>query len=143
MEMQIRGRTQREAVGEIEVQLVPERRERAGAGAVALLHALAQDAFHQVEILAHASDSGVQAANLALLRAAANRVSVSCTRKAARASVRTKPLKRLRPAGFCRRAAIVPARRLGTPLTTRPRRTPRRAAGGSSAAARARAGAPQ
>ena len=45
--------TQRKAVGEIEAHLMAEHRQRAGAGAVALLHALAEDAFHQVEVLAH------------------------------------------------------------------------------------------
>ena len=37
----------------IEPHLLAEDRARAGAGAVALLHALFQNSFHQVEILAH------------------------------------------------------------------------------------------
>jgi hypothetical protein len=39
-----------------------EHRERAGTGAVALLHALFQDTFHQVEILAHGRLKGFRGA---------------------------------------------------------------------------------
>jgi hypothetical protein len=53
LRVQLLGGDQRKAVGEIEAHLMAEHRERAGTGAVALLHALFQDAFHQVEILAH------------------------------------------------------------------------------------------
>src|SRR5689334_4139282 len=53
--MQLLGGDQREAVGKVEPHLIAEHRERAGAGAVALLHTLFQDAFHQVEVLAHAN----------------------------------------------------------------------------------------
>ena len=38
---------------EIEAHLMAEHRQRAGAGAVALLHAVGEHVFHQVEILAH------------------------------------------------------------------------------------------
>jgi hypothetical protein len=51
--MQLLRRHQRKAVGQIEPHLVAEHRKRARAGAVALLHTLFQDAFHQVEVLAH------------------------------------------------------------------------------------------
>ena len=44
---------QRKAVGEIEAHLMAEHRQRAGAGAVALLHAVGEHVFHQFEILAH------------------------------------------------------------------------------------------
>ena len=40
-------------LGEIEPHLMAEHRQRAGAGAVALLHAVGEDVFHQIEILAH------------------------------------------------------------------------------------------
>ena len=52
-QVQLLGGRERKALGEVEAHLVPENRERAGAGAVALLHALGEDAFHQIEILAH------------------------------------------------------------------------------------------
>ena len=38
---------------EIEPHLMAEHRQRAGAGAVALFDAVGENAFHQVEILAH------------------------------------------------------------------------------------------
>src|SRR5262249_16998915 len=47
------GRQQREAGRKIEAHLVAEHGQRAGAGAVMLLRAVAQDALHQVEVLAH------------------------------------------------------------------------------------------
>ena len=47
------GGDQRKAVGQIEAHLMAEDRQRAGAGAVALLHARLQHFFHQIEILAH------------------------------------------------------------------------------------------
>ena len=52
-EMQLLGGDQRKAVGQIEAHLVAEDRARARAGAVALFHALFEDQFHQIEILAH------------------------------------------------------------------------------------------
>ena len=53
LEMQLLGRRQREAFGEIETHLMPEHRDGPGAGAVALLHAVGEDALHQIVILAH------------------------------------------------------------------------------------------
>ena len=50
-EVEIRLR-HREAGGEIEAHLVAEHRQRAGAGAVAFLHAVLENMFHQIEILA-------------------------------------------------------------------------------------------
>ena len=52
-QVQLLGGDQRKAVGEIEAHLMAEHRQRAGAGAVALLHAVGEDVLHQVEILAH------------------------------------------------------------------------------------------
>ena len=54
-EMHLLGGDQRKTVGQVEAHLMAEDRARAGAGAVALFHALGEHAFHQVEILAHAS----------------------------------------------------------------------------------------
>src|SRR6185437_5424803 len=53
LEVQLLGGHERKAAPKIEPHLMAEDRARAGAGPVALLHALFQDAFHQVEILAH------------------------------------------------------------------------------------------
>ena len=53
LEVQLLGRQQRKAFGQIEAQLMAEHRERAGAGAVALLHAVGENVLHQIEILAH------------------------------------------------------------------------------------------
>ena len=50
---QLLGGDQRKPVRQIEAHLVTEHRKRAGAGAVALLHAGVQHALHQVQILAH------------------------------------------------------------------------------------------
>ena len=47
------GRHQREALAQVEAQLVPEDRQRAGAGAVALLHALVEDPLEEVEVGLH------------------------------------------------------------------------------------------
>ena len=43
-------------VGEVEAHLMAEHRQRAGAGAVVLLHAVGEDPLHQVEVLAHRPD---------------------------------------------------------------------------------------
>src|SRR5688572_1431486 len=53
LEMQLLGRRQREAFGEIETHLMPEDRDSSSAGAVTFLHAVGEDAFQQVVILAH------------------------------------------------------------------------------------------
>jgi hypothetical protein len=53
LEVKLFGRRQREAVCETKAHLVAENRDRPGPGAVALLHAVGEDAFHQVVILAH------------------------------------------------------------------------------------------
>ena len=53
LQVQLLGGEQREAVGEIEAHLIAEHRQRAGAGAVALFRAAAQNVFHQIEVLAH------------------------------------------------------------------------------------------
>jgi hypothetical protein len=53
LQVQLLGCDERKAVGKIEAHLMAEYRQRTGAGAVALLHALLQDAFHKVEVLAH------------------------------------------------------------------------------------------
>ena len=52
-EMQLLGRDHRKAVRQIEAHLMAEHRQRAGAGAVALLGAVGEDAFHQLVVLAH------------------------------------------------------------------------------------------
>jgi hypothetical protein len=44
---------EREPGAKIEAHLVAEHRHRAGAGAVALLHAVRKHMFHQFEILTH------------------------------------------------------------------------------------------
>src|SRR5256885_972394 len=49
------GGDQREAAGEIEAHLVRKHRQRAGAGAVALAHALGPDPTHQLQVLLHCS----------------------------------------------------------------------------------------
>src|SRR6185312_7543382 len=53
LEVQLLGGEQREAVVERKAHLVAEYRERAGAGAVTLLHAALENLFHQFEILPH------------------------------------------------------------------------------------------
>ena len=53
LQVQLLGGDQREALGEVEAHLMAEHRERAGAGAVALLHAVGEHVLHQIEILAH------------------------------------------------------------------------------------------
>src|SRR5262249_410854 len=50
---QLLGRHQREAVGEVVARLMAEHRKRAGAGAVALLHAALEHQFQEVVILPH------------------------------------------------------------------------------------------
>ena len=52
-EVELLGREQRKAGGKIEPDLMAEDRARADAGAVAFFDALLEDAFHQIEILAH------------------------------------------------------------------------------------------
>jgi hypothetical protein len=47
------GRDQREALAEIETHLVPENRQRAGAGAVFLERAVIADVPHQGQVLLH------------------------------------------------------------------------------------------
>jgi hypothetical protein len=47
------GRHQREALGQVEAHLVAEHRERAGAGAVVLALAPVADEAHEVVVLAH------------------------------------------------------------------------------------------
>ena len=53
LEVQLLGRHQRKAFGQVEAHLMAEHRQRAGAGAVALLHAVGENVLHQIEILAH------------------------------------------------------------------------------------------
>src|SRR6185312_13014215 len=53
LQVQLLGGEQREAVVEGKAHLVAEQRERAGAGAVALLRAALENLFHQIEILPH------------------------------------------------------------------------------------------
>ena len=55
LQMQLLGGEHREAVRQPEAHLMAEHRQRAGAGTVVLLHAVGENAFHQVEILAHGS----------------------------------------------------------------------------------------
>src|SRR5687768_11533879 len=55
--MQLLGRQQRKAVGEVEAHLRPEMGQRTGLGAVHLLDARLEDQPHQVEILAHRAPS--------------------------------------------------------------------------------------
>ena len=52
-DVQLLGGEQREALVERKAHLMAEHRQRAGAGAVALLHAVVEDVLHQIEILAH------------------------------------------------------------------------------------------
>ena len=52
-QVQLLGRQQRKAVGEVEAHLRAEQRQGAGPGAVLLLDALVEDPLHEVEILAH------------------------------------------------------------------------------------------
>ena len=52
-EMQLFGCREREAIGKIETHLVAEDRDGPGPGAVALFHAVGEDAFHQIVILPH------------------------------------------------------------------------------------------
>ncbi len=54
--MQLLGGGDREAVSEVEAQLVAENRERTGAGAVVLLRTVGKDPFQQVMVLAHGLD---------------------------------------------------------------------------------------
>jgi hypothetical protein len=54
-QMQLLGGEQRKGGREIEPHLMAEHRQGAGPGTVALFHAVGEDAFHQVEILAHGS----------------------------------------------------------------------------------------
>ena len=53
LEVQPLGGREREALLEIEAHLVPEHRQRAGTGAVVLFHAVGENPFHQVVVLAH------------------------------------------------------------------------------------------
>ncbi|BCI71056.1 hypothetical protein SPKIRA_18860 [Sphingomonas paucimobilis] len=52
-QMQLLGGQDGKTLGQIEAHLVAEDRQRAGAGAVHLLHTLGQHPVHEVEILAH------------------------------------------------------------------------------------------
>src|SRR5438105_1016625 len=52
-QVELLGRHQREAAGEIEAHLVRKHRQGAGAGAVALAHALGPDPAHQLQVLFH------------------------------------------------------------------------------------------
>ena len=54
-DVQLLGGGEREAGAKIEAHLMAEHRNRAGAGAVALLHAVRQHVFHQFEVLPHRS----------------------------------------------------------------------------------------
>src|SRR5262249_36620051 len=87
-----------------EAHLMPEHRARAGAGTVALLHPLAEDAFHQLVILAHSGARPTQGMrqHSAVRRPGEARASPRCGR-------RTSPTRigRIAPAwGF--RRPIVP-----------------------------------
>src|SRR5262245_502590 len=53
LEMQLLGGDERKALGEIKAHLMPEHRQRAGAGAVTLLRTVGEDPLHQVVILMH------------------------------------------------------------------------------------------
>src|SRR5689334_25195330 len=53
LQVQLLGGEHREAVVERKTHLMAEHRARAGAGAVALLHAALENLFHQIEILPH------------------------------------------------------------------------------------------
>src|SRR5581483_8556671 len=59
LEVQLLGGEERKAFAEIETHLMAEHRQRAGAGAVALLHPVAEDVVHQIEILAHFKSRGI------------------------------------------------------------------------------------
>src|ERR1700682_1033679 len=53
LQMQLLGRSERKALGEVEAQLVAEHRKRAGAGTVVFFDAVLEDAFEEIEIRAH------------------------------------------------------------------------------------------
>ena len=53
LEVQLLGRHQRKAVGQVEPHLVAEDAPRAGAGAVALGDAFVENPLHQIEVLSH------------------------------------------------------------------------------------------
>src|SRR5262249_28418248 len=53
LDVQLLGGEEREAVSEVEPNLVAEYGERARTGAVALLDAVRENAFHQVVVLGH------------------------------------------------------------------------------------------
>ena len=53
LDVQLLGGGEREPGAKIEAHLVAEHGHRAGAGAVALLHAVREHVFHQFEILPH------------------------------------------------------------------------------------------
>src|SRR5262245_23436856 len=54
LHVQLLGRDQRKALGEVEAHLMAEHRQRAGAGAIALLRPVGDNPLHQVVILMHA-----------------------------------------------------------------------------------------
>src|SRR5262249_21990255 len=53
LEVQLLGGREREALLEVEAHLVPEHRQRAGAGAVVLLRSVGENPFEQVVVLTH------------------------------------------------------------------------------------------
>src|SRR4029077_12588869 len=53
LDVQLLGGDEREAALQVEAHLMAEDRQRTDAGAVAFFDALGEDAFHQVQILAH------------------------------------------------------------------------------------------
>jgi len=64
--MQLLGRDEREAVGEVEAQLVAEHRKRAGAGTVVFFDAVLEDTFEEIEIRAHGLYIGCDSKRAAL-----------------------------------------------------------------------------
>jgi len=53
LQVQLFGRQDREALAQIKAHLVPEHRDRAGAGAIGFLGAMLLDMAHEIEILLH------------------------------------------------------------------------------------------
>src|SRR5687767_783706 len=57
LQVELLGRRERKAMGEIKAHLMAEYGNRAGAGAIAFLDAVRQHMFHQFKILSHRSAS--------------------------------------------------------------------------------------
>ena len=53
LQVQLLGREQRKTLAEIEAHLVPEYRQGAGAGAVALFDSFVEDALQKLLVLSH------------------------------------------------------------------------------------------